>query len=148
MTGKTKPYQYRIAQLTNLKKGMMAMEKEMSTAVYNDLAREDFVSMMYELHPLYAEIDEALANLKTWMKEKSVDTSLALGPAKSAIVQEPLGVIGVMGSWNFPYAVTLGPAIAAMAAGNAIVIKPSEMAPFSAKVMKSLFARHLDSNAY
>jgi aldehyde dehydrogenase (NAD+) len=148
MTGKTKPYKYRIAQLTNLKKGMLAMEKELTTALTNDLAREDFVSWMYEIHPLYAEIDDAVANLKTWMQEKSVDLSLAIGPGKSGIIQEPLGVIGVMGSWNFPLAVSLGPVISAMAAGNAIVLKPSEMAPFSAKAMKSLFARHLDLNAY
>jgi len=71
-----------------------------------------------------------------------------MGPGKSYIQQEPLGVIGIMGSWNFPIATSLGPLVSAMAAGNAVVLKPSEMAPYSAKIMKTLFARHLDLNAY
>ena len=53
-----------------------------------------------------------------------------------------------MGSWNFPIATSLGPLVSAIAAGNAAVLKPSEMAPFSAKAMKTLFARNLDLNSY
>lgn len=82
------------------------------------------------------------------MKEECVDTPFSLGPGKSYIMKEPLGVIAVMGSWNFPISTTIVPAISAIAAGNCVVIKPSEMAPWSAKIMKTLCARYLDLAAY
>ena len=82
------------------------------------------------------------------MKDESVDTPLAFGPAKSYIQKEPMGVVAILGSWNFPLATLLGPLVSAIAAGNAVIVKPSEMSPFSAKVIKSLFMRHLDLNVY
>jgi aldehyde dehydrogenase (NAD+) len=60
------------------------------------------------------------------MKDESVDTPLLIGPAKSSIMAEPLGVTGILGSWNYPYVTTFMPLIAAIAAGNCAVIKPSE----------------------
>jgi len=61
---------------------------------------------------------------------------------------EPLGVVTIMGTWNYPISTSLIPLVSAIAAGNCVVLKPSEIAPFSAKVIKTFFARHLDLNAY
>jgi aldehyde dehydrogenase (NAD+) len=70
-----------------------------------------------------------LSHLKEWMKDESVDTPLLIGPGKSSIMTEPLGVTGILGSWNYPYVTCFGPLVAAIAAGNCAVVKPSEFAP-------------------
>ena len=71
-----------------------------------------------------------------------------LGPAKSRIALEPLGVVCIIGSWNFPLYTTLAPLIYAIAAGNCAVIKPSEMTPFTLMKIKSLITRNLDMQSY
>jgi len=73
---------------------------------------------------------------------------MSLGPATTRIVYEPLGVVLVVGSWNFPIFTTIGPLISAIAAGNTAVIKPSELAPFTSNIIKRLIFRYLDTNAY
>lgn len=73
---------------------------------------------------------------------------MLIGPAKSKIVYEPLGVALVMGAWNFPYYTTIGPLVAAIAAGNCVVIKPSELSPNCCRKMKSLIMKYLDTNCY
>lgn len=82
------------------------------------------------------------------MKDVTVNTPMLIGPAKSKIVFEPLGVTLVMGSWNFPYYTTLGPLVAVIAAGNCAVVKPSELAPNCCRKMKTLMTRYLDMNSY
>lgn len=73
-----------------------------------------------------------------------VDTPMYVGPAKSKILYEPLGVVCIMGSWNFPLYTTLAPLIHAIAAGNCAVIKPSEIAPNTLLKIKSLITRSID----
>ena len=70
------------------------------------------------------------------MTDECVDTPLMLGPAKSYLQREPLGVVAILGSWNYPLATTLAPVVSAITAGNCVLLKPSEMAPFTAKVVK------------
>ena len=82
------------------------------------------------------EIEHSLKHLKSWVTDESVDTPLMLGPAKSYLQREPLGVVAILGSWNYPLATALGPVVSAMTAGNCVLLKPSEMAPFTAKVVK------------
>jgi len=80
-----------------------------------------------------------------WMTPKPVPTPAILKPATSYVQAQPKGVVLVLGAWNYPYNVTIGPAISALAAGNCIVVKPSELAPESANVMKRIFGQ-LDQN--
>lgn len=87
-------------------------------------------------------------NLKKWANDESVDTPMLIGPGKSKIVYEPLGVVLIMGSWNFPLYTTLGPLIHTIAAGNCALIKPSEMSPFVSNTLKKVINRSLDMNAY
>jgi len=82
------------------------------------------------------------------MKDQVVDTPFMIGPARSKIVYEPLGVTLIMGSWNFPYYTTLGPLVAAISSGNCAVIKPSEMSANTSRKIKSLITRHLDMSCY
>ena len=73
---------------------------------------------------------------------------MLVGPAKSKQVYEPLGVIGIMGSWNFPLLTCLSPMVYALAAGNTAVIKPSEISPHSLLIIKKLCEAYLDRDSY
>lgn len=107
------------------------MAKELSDVVKKDLGRDTFATWFTEISLIDKELDHTLEHLKKWSSSVSVDTPMFLGPAKSSIVYEPLGVVCIMGSWNFPLYTTLAPLIYAIAAGNVAVIKPSELAPNS-----------------
>ena len=146
-TGKTRALKWRMLQLTQLKKGLKTMASDLSTAVTKDLAKSDFSNWLFELCMLEREIDHTLAHLKSWVKDECVDTPLMLGPGDSYLQKEPLGIVAVLGSWNYPLATLIGPVISAIAAGNCVLLKPSEMAPWTAKSVKQLFARFMDLSA-
>ena len=76
-----------------------------------------------------------MENLHKFMADESVDTPMSLGPAKSYIIKEPLGVVVIFGAWNFPVTTSIGPMISAIAAGNTVVLKPSELSPFTSSVV-------------
>ena len=78
------------------------LAKELSKAVTADLQKEDFANWLFELRGLELEIEHNIDHLKAWMKDESVDTPMYLGPAKSYLQREPLGVVAVLGSWNYP----------------------------------------------
>ena len=146
--GKTKPIAFRINQLLNLKKGLKTMQTDITDAIQKDLGRESFMTWFTELAVVEKEIDHALANLSKWTKAQSVETPMYLGPACSKIVYEPLGVICIFGSWNFPIFTSLMPLISVIASGNCAVLKPSELAPNTALKIKSLLTRNLDMDCY
>jgi len=145
-TGKTRKYEWRAGQLKQLLKGIKTLAPELSKAMSADLGKDDFANWLYELRTLEREIEHTLMNLKKWMKDESVDTPFVIGPAKSFLQREPLGVVAILGSWNYPIATSLGPMVSAIAAGNCVLMKPSEMAVNTAKVVKQLFARFLDQS--
>lgn len=124
------------------------LEKELSEAVQKDLGREAFVTWFTELSILTHEIDHTMASLKQWAQDVHVDTPMMIGPAKSKIVYEPLGIVLVIGSWNFPLYTTLGPLIHVIGAGNCAVIKPSEISAYSSNMMRKFVARWLDTSAF
>lgn len=147
-SGKTRSIEYRITQLKALKNGLEKMNKELIESVKADIGRESFVTWFSEISILEKEIDHTISNLKKWSRDIVVDTPVFLGPAKSKIVHEPLGVVAIMGSWNFPLYTNLSPLISVIAAGNTAVIKPSEIAPATLRKIKALFARNMDTSAY
>jgi aldehyde dehydrogenase (NAD+) len=124
------------------------MQKDLVDAIQKDLGREHFATWFTELSLVENDIDHTIAHLNKWASPRSVDTPMFLGPAESKIVYEPLGVVCVMGSWNFPIYTTLGPLVGAIAAGNTVVIKPSELAPFTLLKLKALITRWLDMQCY
>ena len=147
-TGITKDYKFRVLQLRQLKLGLKQMEQELNQAVAADLGKGSFVNWMLDIRIVEREIEHALKHLKSWMKDECVDTALMIGPGKSYIQKEPLGIVAVLGTWNFPIATSLGPVVNAISAGNCVLFKPSELAPHSAVVMKSLFQKYLNANAF
>ena len=147
-TGKTRPYAFRLKQLQALEQQMVTMHKELSQARSNDLGLSDFCNWVFELNTVIRDIQHCIASLKENMKAESVDTPLIVGPGKSYIMREPIGVVAIVGSWNYPFVTTISPMATAIAAGNVVVVKPSEFCPFTSKVIKTLMAMSIDSNSY
>ena len=126
----TKEIKFRKAQLLKLKKLLKENEDALNKAIYDDFGKSYFENYISELSLLYHDIDEAIKKVKKvkkWAKVKRVRTNLLNLPAKSYIIPEPLGVCLVIGAWNYPYLLSLAPAIAATTAGNTVILKPSEM---------------------
>ena len=120
------------------------MKAEFNVSRTKDLGTAPFTNWMYELLTVTREVDHTLAHLHEWMKAKDVDTPVIIGPAKSFIIAEPLGVVTIIGSWNYPILTTLCPLVSAIAAGNVAVIKPSEVAPWCSHWLNNFFKRYLD----
>jgi aldehyde dehydrogenase (NAD+) len=146
--GKTRSYQFRVAQLNALKKGVTELTKDFDEALTKDLGKGTFENWLCELMMVTREINHALESLKHWMRDEPRDTPFIIGPGESYLAREPLGVVAILGSWNYPLVTTLSPLVSAISAGNAVIFKPSEFSPYTSVVLKRLFARYLDSAAY
>jgi len=147
-SGKSKPYDFRIKQLKALCAGITKLRAELSTALTNDLGKNDFANWTFEISMCIRDAEHTIAHLAEWMKDECVDTPFMVGPGYSCIMAEPLGVSAIIGSWNYPYVTTLMPLIASIAAGNCVVLKPSESSTHCSKWIKTLIARNLDIGCY
>ncbi|HID8535230.1 coniferyl aldehyde dehydrogenase [Stenotrophomonas maltophilia] len=95
-------------------------------------------TMLLELFPLHDQINHAKRNLRKWMRRRSVGIPWFLLPSRAFYQYQPLGVAGIIGAWNYPLLLTLGPAVDAIAAGNHILLKPSELAPRTAELIGTI----------
>jgi len=140
----TKDIDFRISQLKKLRELIESYESQLNAAIYNDFRKSAFDTYSCETAILYAEIDDAIRHVKQWSKIQKVKTNLLNFPARSYIVPEPLGVSLVIGAWNYPYQLSLAPAIAAIAAGNTVVLKPSELPAETSRIMAKLVNENFD----
>ncbi len=139
-TGATREYAFRKQALENLRRVVLQNEEELMQALYTDLKKNREESWITEIGFLLAEIRHTLKHLRRWMKPQKVATNLMNLPAKSYLYKEPLGVVLIIGPWNYPFQLLLTPLVGAIAAGNCAVLKPSEVAPATAAVMKKIIA--------
>jgi aldehyde dehydrogenase (NAD+) len=137
-TGATKPYAFRKEQIKKLQKTVEAHEQAIFDALYADLHKSKEESWATENGFFITELKETLSNLKYWMEDEPVTTNLLNLPSSSKIVREPLGVALVIGPWNYPFQLLFTPLLGAIAAGNCVVLKPSEFAPATAAVMQKM----------
>ena len=136
--GNTLAYSYRKEQLKNLKTSILKHEQDLYDALYADLKKSPEETWVTETGMVIAELNAAIANLHGWMKPESVSTNLLNMPSGSRIMSEPLGVVLIIGPWNYPFQLLINPLIGAIAAGNCVVLKPSEFAPATDAVMKKI----------
>lgn len=136
--GKTKSYEFRIEQLNKLKNVIKNNEREILEALYKDLGKPAFEAFTSEIGVMYEEINFAVKNLKTWMKPEKVNTPLVLQPSRSVIYSEPLGVVLIIGPWNYPFQLLLAPLVGAISAGNCAIIKPSDQSKHISDTVKKL----------
>lgn len=137
-SGVTKPYKFRKQQLLALKRSVIAHEEEIYAALYSDLKKSKEECWVTENGFFLAELNDILSNLELWMEPESVSTNLLNMPSSSRVLREPLGVVLVIGPWNYPFQLLFTPLLGAIAAGNCVVLKPSEFAPATALVMQKI----------
>jgi aldehyde dehydrogenase (NAD+) len=137
-TNVTKDYTFRKQKLEQLKNSILKHEDDLYESLYTDLKKNKEESWVTEIGFVVAEINAALKNLNEWMKPKRVSTNLLNLPSKSFVLKEPLGVVLIIGPWNYPLQLLFTPLVGAIAAGNCVVLKPSEFAPATSSVMKKI----------
>ena len=140
----TKDVSWRLEQLSKLENLLKENEDLLYKAIKEDFEKSQFETYVTELSFIYSEIDYTKKHLKSWTKRKRVATGLANFPARSYIIPEPLGSCLVIGAWNYPYQLSLLPAVAALAAGNTVIIKPSEMPARTAAAMAQVINSNFD----
>jgi aldehyde dehydrogenase (NAD+) len=135
-TGQTKPIAFRIQQLQNLQQAITNYQAAIVEAAKQDLGRPEYEAY-FEIATV-AEIKQALKSLKQWMKPRRVASSIDQFPSSAWIQPDPLGVVLIIGPWNYPFQLVISPLVGAIAAGNCAILKPSEHAPHTAKVVAEM----------
>src|SRR5271169_2036940 len=146
-TGKTRSVDWRRAQLRALEKMIAENEPAIASALEEDLDRSPFEAWLADSATTAGEARYAAKNVKKWMRRKYRLLELAQLPGRGWVEYEPYGTVLIIGAWNYPFYLTLGPAVGAIAAGNTVLLKPSEIAPASAALMAELVPRYLDNDA-
>ena len=132
-------YKTRIKKLNKLKKAVEETYREqIQQAIYDDFKKPATETDLTEVYQIVGEIKFVKSRLRSWMQKQRVETPLTLLGSSSWVRYEPKGVCLIISPWNFPFNLTLGPLISAVAAGNTLMIKPSEMTPNSSAVMKRI----------
>ena len=140
----TKDISFRIKQLTSLENVLNDNIELLDRAVFNDFKKSSFENYMTEIGIVLYDIKQAKKKLTRWSSKQRVKTNLGNFPAKSYIIPEPLGVTLIISSWNYPYQLSLAPIVAAIAAGNTIILKPSEISSQTSSVMASILNEAFD----
>ena len=136
----------RIAKLQRLHDAMFAHRDAIRQAMFDDFRKPPAEVDLSEIYPVVGEARHAIRHLRSWMRPQPVPTPLGLLGSRSRIVHEPKGVVLIISPWNFPFNLTLGPLVSAIAAGNCAVIKPSELTPHSAALMKRIVGELFDGS--
>ena len=136
----------RIEKLKRLERAVLDRRDEIRAAMWADYRKPAAEVDLSEIYPVVSEARHAARHLRRWMKPKRVSTRLALLGSSSSIVYEPKGVVLIIAPWNFPFNLTLGPLVSAIAAGNCAILKPSEMTPESTACMKRILGDLFEEN--
>ncbi len=145
-SSKTKSLEFRKQQLQKLKTIVLKYEHELYEALYLDLKKSKEEVWVTEVGFFLTELKATLKNIDKWMKPERVKTNLLNLPSSSFIYHEPLGVVLIIAPWNYPFQLLFTPLIGAIAAGNCVVLKPSEFTPATARVMKKIIEETFEPN--
>ncbi len=147
-TNSTKEVVFRVEQLKKLKSILESKENELYDAIYKDFKKSKFDAFTTELALVYLDIDEAVSKVQKWSKRKRVKTNLLNFPAKSYIYPEPLGTCLVIGAWNYPIQLSFAPVVAAIAAGNTVILKPSEVPSATSEIIAEIVNNNFDKSFF
>jgi aldehyde dehydrogenase (NAD+) len=136
--GHTKSLEFRLSQLRSLRAVVRENEERILEALHKDLRKPAFEAYTAEIGVLYTEIRYALRNLKRWMKPEKTRTPLVFQPSSSSVHSEPLGIVLIIGPWNYPINLLLIPLVGAIAAGNCAILKPSYKTPHTSKLIAEM----------
>lgn len=141
-SGSTRPLKFRIDALERLESLLTENKDSICDALFADLHKPKQETLISEVAVLLEEIRLTKRNLRSWMKPERRWTPLTLLPARSRTYFEPLGVVLIIGPWNYPLQLALAPLIGAIAAGNCAVIKPSELTPKTSNLIAALIRKY------
>lgn len=136
----------RILKLEKLKKSIEDHSEELRVAMKNDFRKSPHEVDLTEIMPTINEIKDAIHHVKSWMKPKDVPTPLFLLPSESQIIYEPKGVVLIIGPWNYPFQLIMAPLVAAIAAGNCVMIKPSGNTMNTSNLIKKMISEIFQEN--
>jgi len=142
--GRTRSLEWRLDQLEGIRRFLKDREEAILEALASDLGKPRLEAHSTEVSYTLNEITEAKRLLKKWMAPEKVSSPLMVQPAKSYIHKDPLGVVLIIAPWNYPLGLVLGPLIGAIAAGNSVIIKPSEVAPKTSAVLAQYLGEYVD----
>jgi coniferyl-aldehyde dehydrogenase len=135
----------RLDRLARLRAAVQDNEARFEQAISADFGhRSKIETAIAETLLVLGEIKHAAKHLKKWMAPQRVSTALQFAPAKNRLIPQPLGVVGIIAPWNYPLQLTLAPAVGALAAGNRVMIKPSELSPRFSALLAEIIAAKFD----
>ena len=143
-TQETKAITFRNKQLQKLLHEVIEREKDIVNALYNDFKKSEYEAIMTETSIVLSELKTTIKKLNSWSKPKSVRPALLNFPSSAKIHNEPFGTTLIIAPWNYPYQLALAPLIGAVAAGNTVVLKPSELTPNTSKVILEIIETVFD----
>lgn len=147
-SNKTKDIGFRIENLKKFKKVLRNNENLLYEAIYKDFGKSQFETYFSELSLVFHELNKFIRNIERWSKPKKVFTRIANFPGRSYIIPEPLGNTLVIGAWNYPYQLSLIPAISAIAAGNTVILKPSELPSNCSRVLAQIINANFEASYF
>lgn len=145
---KTKSLAFRRARLNDLLQALKKHEKLLVDAIYEDFKKSEFDTITTELALLHREIRFTRKYLYKWARKRKVESGFLNFPASSYIIPEPRGVSLIIGAWNYPYLLSFAPAIAAIAAGNTVVLKPSELPENTSAAIAAIVKENFDPDFF
>jgi len=139
-SGKTRDISFIKAKLKALKSTIISNENAIYDALYKDFKKSKFETYFSEIGILISEIDMTLKNLNAWTKPKKVRAAALNFPSRDFICSEPYGQVLIIAPWNYPFQLAIAPVISAIAAGNTVVLKPSELTPHTAQIIEDILS--------
>jgi aldehyde dehydrogenase (NAD+) len=137
-SGRTRSLEFRRESLLKLRDAVLKYEENIYQALYQDLHKSKEESYATEIGQVLTEIRVAVKNLRKWANPERAKTNLLNFPSRSTVIRDPLGVVFIIAPWNYPVQLLLIPLVGAIAGGNAVLLKPSEMAPACSSLMEKL----------
>jgi aldehyde dehydrogenase (NAD+) len=137
---------YRKEKLKQLLNVLILREQEIVLALYNDFKKPEFEAVITETSYVISDLKSTIKNIESWAKSKWVLPSLLNFPSSDFIISEPYGKVLIISPWNYPYQLALCPIISAVAAGNQVVVKPSELTPNTSKIINEIVSEVFDKN--
>jgi aldehyde dehydrogenase (NAD+) len=147
-SGRTRSREWRISQLRGLERFLVTHEPDLCRALHADFRKSRAESWLTEIGYLLSEIRYARKHLRRWMRPRRVPVPLHYQPGRAMVTREPLGVVLVIGAWNYPLQLSLSPLVGAVAGGNCAVVKPSELAPETSRLLAEKLCRYIDPEAF
>ncbi len=146
-TGRTRAVEWRLEQLRGIERFVEERESEIAEALAEDLGRSPVEAWLGDVASTKGEAVYARKHLKKWMRRRRESLPLAQLPGRAWVQYDPLGVVLIVGPWNYPLYLSLAPLVAAVAAGNCAVVKPSELAPATSALLARLLPQYVDPAA-